>query len=298
MSSIACRVGGVMHSHDSVEDVRACARSQSVTPVTAPRAIVPPAAPVRTASTWPVRAGNTVTIREPEAPPTPAQVRYIEALGADMRAVGLMNKGQVSDYISAIKGGTASNIAATPPSVPVAAPVPIPAYRHSPELSDAAKAMLATIEDGYYAWQPDSATPLVFVRIRERKGRASRLHGSRVIASQHSEAFTDEAFAFPSGRTGYLRLDSRYGSRTAAGYQHRIQGSDITLDDAILGIAVNKFQAARDYALQKGRCCRCHKELTDERSRWYGIGPICDKVWTWYIEGVDNEKGCTFEERP
>jgi hypothetical protein len=48
---------------------------------------------------------------------------------------------------------------------------------------------------------------------------------------------------------------------------------------------------ALSYAEVLGHCCKCGKELTDPRSRWYGIGPDCEKRNANHIRLVDESKG-------
>lgn len=298
MSSIACRNGGIMHSHDSVEAVRQCADASTATPSTGAGTPAPYTGWRSQASTRPAQLAG-VAPSNASLPPTDRQVSYIENLGGDMRATSLFTREQASRYIG-ILTGCESHVAAAIAQTRTETP---PAYVRPAlaKLDPAIIRLMGTLDDGYYAWQPDTDTALVFIKIKERKvartasrrrgQRFTNLKGSRVISSQHGPDYTEEAFIFPSGDSGYLRDGCGY-----EGQPHNIRGSVVTLEDALLGIIADRYRCARAYALEKGRCCRCHLDLTDKRSRWYGIGPDCEQVWPSYLEEVDNEKGMTYEE--
>lgn len=271
--SIACRNGGTMHAHDSVQAVRAC---QSGTVETVLNDRYPSNSYGATSARNVVQPPPSVTVapRNVDAEPTVRQCEYAKHLGADARVLPILTRAQMSSYIGILKGGT------VPAQPPVETPAPKPVYYTPPpkaQLSPGVEAMIRQLPSGYYAWQPDDTTPLTFVRVRTQK--TGPLSGSVLIHTQHGPTFLREIILYPSGQHTILH-----------------QSHQEMLENVLLGIVVDKFNSARRYAQEKGRCCRCHLELTDPRSRWFGIGPVCEPKWAWYVEGVELEKGMTFEE--
>lgn len=117
-----------------------------------------------------------------------------------------------------------------------------------------------------------------FVRIARirpyRNGRRRSNEGSVVLSTQHSETWVKRFMFTPDMRA--LQLSS-YGGEWASAVLARI--------------LVNPTRTASSYGHELGRCCRCGKKLTDDRSRWYGIGPECEKVWPEILYELDDEKG-------
>lgn len=135
--------------------------------------------------------------------------------------------------------------------------------------------MFDMVPNGYYAVRPDDTVPFTFVRIA--KVRAGYRKGNRVVQTQHGEALKNCASVDPE--TKRWRIYSE------------------TIMDTLALIVADHQWAARCYAREIGKCCRCNMALTDERSRHYGIGPECEKVWRWMLEVVDLENdGLTYEE--
>jgi hypothetical protein len=128
------------------------------------------------------------------------------------------------------------------------------------------KGMFDMIPNGYFAVEMGDGSPLKFFRISKRK--VGHLKGCRVIQTQHGEAYTTRIVVTEAGRWSIR--------------------DDMILDHLML-VVVDYQHAAMRYAKEIGKCARCNAELTDERSRWYGIGPECEKHWPWYIEAVDLE---------
>jgi hypothetical protein len=48
-------------------------------------------------------------------------------------------------------------------------------------------------------------------------------------------------------------------------------------EDDFLLVCVDPNGTGLAYAMKIGKCCLCGTELTDPRSRWYGVGPDCEK---------------------
>ncbi len=128
--------------------------------------------------------------------------------------------------------------------------------------------MLDGIPDGYYAVRPDSTVNYTFIRISRPK--SGRLKGCIKVQTQHSDDLILRAVRYGSGR---LALNTN------------------TIVESLMLLVVGHQSAAMVYGQEIGKCCRCNKALTDDRSRHYGIGPDCEQVWTWVIDLVDERVG-------
>lgn len=131
--------------------------------------------------------------------------------------------------------------------------------------------MIKTLRDGRYAVRPDSNTPYMFIRVTRPKRGNHR--GALKIQTQHSEAYKDCIIIWPSGQVSV--------------YDKRV-------DERLLLLVVDPVTASRNYGKELGRCCSCGRELTDERSRWYSIGPECEKHWPEIINLTDEEHGHSY----
>ena len=136
----------------------------------------------------------------------------------------------------------------------------------------APEAMTTAIRDGLYAVDIGTVQQyVIFVRIsRPLRGK---LAGCFKIQTQHGDRYAEAAVKYPSGS---WRV---FTNRKA------------DLDKALLTICVNPLDAAVLYAKEKGRCFAHGGDLTDERSRYYGIGPECVKSWPDYVNKVHEERG-------
>lgn len=129
--------------------------------------------------------------------------------------------------------------------------------------------MLEALMDGYYAVQLDAADQMKFFRVSHPKKNWAA--GSLKIQSIHGEILKDVLFVWPGGERGTWRNRSMEGD--------------------LIGLVVDPNGSAIRYAQEIGHCCRCNKQLTDDRSRWYGIGPECEKVWSHMIHIVNESRG-------
>lgn len=127
-----------------------------------------------------------------------------------------------------------------------------------------AKALFPKIPKGYYAVQSDGDQPLQFIRVSFPNFGVYK--GWQKIQSQHGDRLETGVIISPQGEAQVFRL--------------------ATLDAGML-IVADPVRAAIRYAREIGNCCRCNATLTDERSRYYGIGPECEKSWPDVIERVD-----------
>lgn len=218
---------------------------------------------------------------EPVAPTSTSQVRYatprqlgfIQHLGGDKAFASTLSVEEASEYIANLKRGPSASKVGTLVR-PAPTPPPPPAPRHQPYESKVPLAMFDMVPDGYFAWRPDETADLKFIRISRRK--SGKLNGARIVQTQHSDLLSLRWALWPSGKVSVYMP---------------------SVEDTIIGVIIDHKTAARTYAKEMGRCARCNKHLTDERSRHYSIGPECEKFWFWMIEEVDDEHdGRSFEE--
>jgi uncharacterized protein DUF6011 len=129
--------------------------------------------------------------------------------------------------------------------------------------------MLTQVEDGYYAGPQLAAhLPTWFFRVsRPKKGQ---FKDCLKIQTQHAWRLSMCMVVWPSGRiTWYNRQP----------------------ENELMMVAIDPKGSAIRYGQELGHCCRCNTELTDNRSRYYGIGPDCEEHWPWVIDQVDTTKG-------
>ena len=130
--------------------------------------------------------------------------------------------------------------------------------------------MLKSVRDGWYAWRGDDTEDWTFVRISRPK-RGDRA-GCIKVQTQHGPNYRQRMVVWPSDKVT-LHAENRF------------------IERVLMGIIVNQVRSGIDYGRIKGRCLRCKTELTDPRSRWYSIGPDCEKVVPHYIAAVEEEIG-------
>lgn len=135
--------------------------------------------------------------------------------------------------------------------------------------------MLEAVPDGYFAVEQDEK-PLTFIRLHLRTH--GRRKGFRILQTQHSDDLVVRAFKYPNGDWWFIDREK-------------------TVVDLLIALVANHQRFAVLYGQTIGKCCRCGKTLTDERSRHYGIGPECEGKLPWVIELVNNQHdGKSYEE--
>lgn len=193
------------------------------------------------------------------AAPTERQLDYVRDLGGDVDLARKYTRTGISLYITRLK-------AAKKEAQPVTAPVQ---PKVSPNTTTKIPlSMLHDVPDGYYATQQDSTRPFVFFKISRPK--SGHFKGALKIMTQHGPDYK-------------LALVVYSGDR--------IYWSNKAVEDDLLLVVVDKNGCAIAYSEKIGRCMRCNTELTDDHSRWYGIGPECVKHWPHMIDLVDDRKG-------
>ena len=301
-----CDNKGKRHEHETYRELMLCIGSDDLDLhiTVRPRPAVPAATPASTPS---VPAGG-VTIRRPDDPPSIAQLEFIRNLGGSWRDAKVdLNKAGASGLIDILKDSSKAG-PFIPPTVgsldddawdafpqerawrkgelgpewenpkgevvklePGVAPVTdiygnfVPTKVKSQSKLETALPLLARVPDGYYAPFLDEKFKLNFFRLsRPKRGKYM---GCTKIQKVIGDRLEDIWMLWPDGT---ISIYSNW-------------------EDDILAIIVDYSGAARRYAKEKRKCCRCNTNLTDERSRKYGIGPECEKYWPWIIDEVDLE---------
>ena len=131
--------------------------------------------------------------------------------------------------------------------------------------------ILPVVPEGYFAVRKDDTMPYTFLRIRTVK--TGNYKGVLKVSTQHGDAFKDRFYIY-NGKVKHI--------------EWRVPKS---VYEAVMLAATDPDETGLAYAQELGRCLRCHATLTDERSRWYGIGPECEKLRGSIIEKIDLRHG-------
>lgn len=166
------------------------------------------------------------------------------------------------------------------PSTPTPPPPPVvarPTYGRPRLENTVFTALLDSVPDGRYAWQPSSEVPLRFIRLkRYAKTARNRFAGATIVQTQHSDDLKLAWVWWPSGQ---------------------ISVYDNGICDLINGVIVDYKRCRKTYSEHLNQCGICGKTLTDERSRHYGIGPDCETRYPEVIDEVDDQNdGRTYEQ--
>ena len=189
---------------------------------------------------------------------TKPQRELVKKLGGDVGRTfrAGQTRGTVSDYINELKAGTAT----------VTDPMKAPNRTKTSIPMD----FLMAVPDGYYASRPDSDHEYTFFRVSHPK--SGQFKDAMKIQTQHGPDLHLFMVIWPSG--SLTVYDKRW-------------------EDDFLLVTVDTNGCALAYARKLKHCCRCNTELTDPRSRWYGIGPDCEKKYDGetLIRIVDETRG-------
>lgn len=255
MQSI-CYNGGGRHYHTSVDQVREC--------YAATRRVAP--------------ESEHLTTRQRD---------YIVRLGGDPKAADLMTKRVASRYIDALRATVATVASAThsvpapgpgrpSASVPTMAPSPRPASISTP-VTTIPLPLLEVLPAGHFAVRSDANEPYTFLRIRKPKN--GRFTGCTIIQTRHGDRFITRFALFPNGKTWIWTT-----------VRHHVA----FLENAMMLVLADYQYAMMTYGREIGKCMICGKTLTDERSRWYGIGPDCETRYPFPVDRLDEEFGPWF----
>lgn len=211
---------------------------------------------------------------------------YIGLLGGDGESFLEKSWDEASaeiDRLKALKYG--DKVKQPAPATPSPAqPAPRPAQKPVDPRLAMLDGLLDLVPDGYYAVRAEETSPMTFLRISHPKTYSGKPTGGRClkIQTQHSDVLETAAARF--------KVDAPTGP-----YRWYVHKNSIV--DALMLLVVDHQNAGIRYASELGQCSRCNKSLTDERSRHYGIGPECEKVWQFRINFVDERwNGRSYEE--
>lgn len=252
---------GVIHTHERVAEITDWCRGRSApvaTPTIPTRPLLPvaPAMPARVATR--ARTAGSKGAAWRSDPVTDDQIDYVARLGGNVPAAQKMTKGACSEYIDSLisKGSVA---------VPKDdSGLEIRDGLKSVKVDDAMMGLIQLIKDGRYATRTSDSEPLIFYRVsRPTKGQ---FKGAFKVQTQHSEEWKLAYVVWPSKRESIYRTD---------------------IKTHLLMLVGNQEVAASTYAWELGQCQICGKKLTDERSRYYGIGPDCEERHAHVIEAIE-----------
>jgi hypothetical protein len=218
-------------------------------------------------------------------PATPRQLKFIADLGGDpilCRTYNWHEASKVIDNLLVAKGKKARMSEPTPATVYTAPVTPSREPSRSTTETKVVLQLLDILPDGYYAWTPALDADVTFLRVKRYPVTSkNQWRGSVLVQTQHSDELIPAWVLWPSGRIS----------------KYRSGHSGIDIETVINGLIVDHKAAAHRYAMLKGNCCICNKELTDPRSRHYGIGPDCEKTHQYIINEVDSSNDDTPWER-
>ena len=212
---------------------------------------------------------------------TTKQLDYIAVLHGDTVHAAKLTRRSASDYIKHL----IKNKKDAPVTVPVSAYVPPVEVEIAPteevpttSKTDMVKGLIKMVPDGYFAVRAYDGAPISFLKVARPKN--GNFRDGVKISSQHGPSLEVRWVLWPSQRVSVYRWN----------------GHDIE-EDMLLLIADWKG-CTRLYAEKMKKCGRCNTKLTDPRSRFYGIGPECEKHWAWWLDDVAEERGGYWEQQP
>lgn len=262
MAHIYC--GSCKGHHLTVNEVRACHAAGNAQRRSAGQ---PRKAGPRQRGNQPVRV---IHVNDPVSPAQIGGIKWrSEKLGLDYKHLlaQVSTKGEASALIKTLEGRIANMPAQPQQNQPQARPqqhrgMSLPLH------------MVKMLKPGRYAMRTDESRPYVFFRVSCPE--TGRRQGVFKIQTQHGDNLRDRIEYLPNGRI--TKFDPS-----------RIDGT--SLEDWVTMLLPVQHEAALDYGMELGRCCRCGADLTDEESRYFGIGPECTKYWPWIHEMVEASRG-------
>lgn len=194
---------------------------------------------------------------------TDKQLAYIkDVLGGDAAYAAKLTKREASAYIDRLKKAGSrtvkdeSKIATAPNRQTTIVPL------------DMLRAAIAPGREGRFAVRADSTKPYVFFRITTPK--SGKFSGCLKVQTQHGPDYDLMMAVWPSGQI--TMYDKRW-------------------EQDLLLVVVDPNGGKIAYGQELQHCGICGTELTDERSRYYGIGPDCETRYRHLIAMVDGTKG-------
>lgn len=273
---------GKGHRHATVASVKACYESEANASVTwdtpsgAPRAVPPAPVAVPRAPHAPSVAGSEGRrVVHTSAPMTEAQAATIKRLGGTIsQDATRLRASQMIDSLLEAQAERERRLEADGGPVETEEESK---QLHATSLGLPAE-MLFGIRPGRYAVSTDGSNRFDFVRVmhvKQKPGKFTKHAGCMKIQTQHGEMLKERAIVSPIGQV-VLTSNTMDATKLTA---------------ILMGIIIDQRGANIKYGREKGMCCRCGKTLTDERSRYYGIGPECEKSWPEIVDEVDENEG-------
>lgn len=227
---------------------------------------------------------QTITIKDPKAPATPAQVSYLTSLVEKHECPTVAERFAFAQAAGFLAKGTASNLIDQALKTPkkaaktgtfVVTPVPEQQAVKQPtkaELPEAPTFGYYLIDGTVYYWDVTGKdyTPALrkLTKITQWggvvKGKWTKMHASSYNGVQHMASYK------PYGP----KSSAHYGEKTGPIYVHKILAEAV----AAGATPMTMMQAAQQGHVM-GFCIRCGATLTDPESVAAGIGPVCKNYW-------------------
>lgn len=257
------------HQHSTVEEAKRCSKWGGIFATAA-------AAPVLTKTVHGLEVAADFEFgsrRFPNGPLSEPQFTYIRDLHGDLNVAIKYSYNSASKYITELLDRKRELDRKKEPE-PTVIPEPrqSAAERHK-DILQVIDAMIDLVPDGYYAVPvSSSSTALKFCYFsRPKKGKfAGALKFQEHIGSWDTGRYEQRIIRWSSGQW------SIYSEPWV---------------EILKGIVTDHKTAAMLYADELKRCCRCNAALTDERSRYYAIGPECEKVMPGVIDEINDQFG-------
>lgn len=146
---------------------------------------------------------------------------------------------------------------------------------------DKFKGMMSRIPRGYYAVKRDDREGVIdFMRVSYPT--TGDFKGTMKVQTQHGDKLK-------------VRVVIRLTPGGVSTYTRDTLVEDARIAEVLFTLLPTIVEAGILYAQKKGKCCRCGKSLTLERSRYYGIGPECEDGSPEVIEYVNMSRGVYYE---
>lgn len=154
---------------------------------------------------------------------------------------------------------------------------PMPVTPPQPPYEPFKKLMLDKIPDGRYGVANNEMTQTVFMRKKSwaPDAKNKRLAGSTTVQVKSADVWHDAFIYWPSGKV--------------SAYKKSWQGTD--MNELLTMVFMDIGGSAQNYADKFSECSNCGIELTDDRSRYYGLGTDCIKRRTDIVNYVESTKG-------
>lgn len=209
---------------------------------------------------------------------TGAQLDFVDVLKGDRKYASNLSKKDCSTYISDLKSGKIKPMTTTPaaPAVPSDDEFSRASTRKTTK-TDMILGLISMVPDGYFAVQREEGEVTRFMRVK--RVTSGKMKGCLKVQTQHGPRLENAWAVWPDGHVSILKYD---------------------IEDSILLLIADYQGAMKRYAEELQHCMRCNFDLTDPRSRHYGVGPECETKMgmLWVVEQADEKWGAPWELLP